>query len=166
MKILNKYILSFALILSVSTFAQDAAEGEPTTIQGLLQLVEQGRTTEQGVNAKREADFLADKNKQAAKLAAEKRELARQEKIADQLEAEYKKNDAILVVKEAAYKKELGSLVELFGHLQSSAGEASALFADSLTSAQYGRERETFLNDLSAKMSSATELPTIRELAL
>ena len=164
MKILNKCILSFALIASVSTYSQEAAEGEPTTIQGLLQLVEQGRTTEQGINAKREADFLADKNKQAAILAAEKRELARQERIADQLEAEYKKNDAILVVKEAAYKKELGSLVELFGHLQSSAGEASALFADSLTSAQYGRERETFLNDLSAKMSSATELPTIREL--
>ena len=60
MKILNKYILSFALIASVSTFAQEAAEGEPTTIQGLLQLVEQGRTTEQAVNAKREADFLAD----------------------------------------------------------------------------------------------------------
>ena len=116
------------------------------------------------LTAKREADFWLTKNKQAAKLAAEKRELARQEKIADQLETEYKKNDAILVVKEAAYKKELGSLVELFGHLQSSAGEASALFADSLTSAQYGRERETFLNDLSSKMSSATELPTIREL--
>jgi biopolymer transport protein ExbB len=127
MKTLNKYILSFALIASVSTFTQEAAEGEPTTIQGLLQLVEQGRTTEQSVNAKREAEFLADKNKQASKLAAEKRELARQEKIADELEAEYKKNDAILVVKEAAYKKELGSLVELFGHLQSSAGEASAL---------------------------------------
>ena len=51
MNILNKYILSFALIASVSTFAQEAAEGEPTTIQGLLQLVEQGRTTEQGINA-------------------------------------------------------------------------------------------------------------------
>ena len=60
--------------------------------------------------------------------------------------------------REAAYKKELGSLVELFGHLQSSAGEASALFADSLTSAQYGRERETFLNDLSAKMSECPEV--------
>ena len=96
MKILNKCILSFALITSISTYAQEATVGEPSTIQGLLQLVEQGRTTEQGVNAKREADFLADKNKQAAKLAAEKRELARQEKIADQLEAEYKKNDAIL----------------------------------------------------------------------
>ena len=72
MKILNKYILSLLLIASVSPFAQEATEGAPTTIQGLLQLVEQGRTTEQGVNAKREADFLADKNKKAAKLAAEK----------------------------------------------------------------------------------------------
>ena len=40
MNISNKYILSFALIASVSTFAQEAAEGEPTTIQSLLQLVE------------------------------------------------------------------------------------------------------------------------------
>ncbi len=39
-----------------------------------------------------------------------------------------------------------------------------SIFADSLTSAQYGRDRETFLNNLSSKMSSATELPTIREL--
>ena len=111
MKKLNICILSFAFIASVSLFSQDSTEGEPTTIQGLLQLVEQGRTTEQGVNAVREADFLADKNKQAAKLAAEKRELARQERIADQLEAEYKKNEEILRVKEEAYQKELGSLV-------------------------------------------------------
>jgi biopolymer transport protein ExbB len=163
-KNINKYLVSLALITSISVFAQDAAEGEPTTIQGLLQLVSEGRTSEQTVNTQREADFLADKNKQAAKLDAEERELARQEKIADRLEAEYKANDAILVVKETAYKKELGSLVELFGHLQSSAGEASSLFADSLSSAQYGRERETFLNNLSSKMSSATELPTIKEL--
>ena len=79
--------------------SQESSDGEPTTIQGLLQLVEQGRTSEQNVNAQREAEFLANKNQQAAKLAAEKRELARQERIADQLEAEYKKNDAILVVK-------------------------------------------------------------------
>jgi len=164
MKNLNNFLLACALIFSFDIGSQEDSDGEPTTIQGLLQLVEQGRTSEQNVNTQREAEFLVNKNQQAAKLAAEKRELARQERIADQLEAEYKKNDAILVVKEAAYKKELGSLVELFGHLQSSAGEASSLFADSLTSAQYGRERETFLNDLSAKMSSATELPTIREL--
>ena len=164
MKNLNKYLLSFALIGTISVFAQDVVEGEATTTQALLQMVLEGRTSEQTVNSKREADFGATKNKQAAKLAAEKRELARQENIADALEKEYKANESILVVKETAYKKELGSLVELFGHLQSSAGEASALFADSLSSGQYGRDREKFLNDLSSKMSSATELPTIREL--
>jgi len=164
MRTFNKYLLSFALIVSFSAVAQEGADGEPTTIQGLLQLVEQGRVAEQTVNSRREADFLADKNKQAAKLAAEKRELAKQERIAEQLETEFKANESILVVKETAYKKELGSLTELFGHLQSSAGEASALFADAVSSGQYGRDRETFLNNLSSKMSGATELPTIREL--
>ena len=97
----------------------------------MLQLVQEGRTTEQNENTKREQTFLAEKSKQASILAAEKRELARQERIADQLEAEYKKNEEILKVKEEAYKKELGSLVELFGHLQSTAGEASSLFSES-----------------------------------
>ena len=55
-------------------------------------------------------------------------------------------------------------MVELFGHLQSTAGEASSLFSESLTAAEYGRERETFLNELAKKMSDATELPTITEL--
>ena len=71
MKHLNKYLLSFVLVGSISAFAQDTAEGEATTIQGLLQLVQEGRTSEQTVNTKREADFRVDKNKQAAKLAAE-----------------------------------------------------------------------------------------------
>ena len=164
MKNFNKYLLSFALIGTISVFAQDVVEGEATTTQALLQMVLEGRTSEQTANSKREADFGATRNKQAAKLAAEKRELARQEKIADKLEAEYKANQEILRVKEEAYKKELGSLVELFGHLQSSAGEASSMFADSITSAEFGLERVSFLNDLTGKMSETTELPTIREI--
>ena len=42
---------------------------------------------------------MANKNKQASILAAEKRELARQERIADQLEAEYKKKKKFLELK-------------------------------------------------------------------
>ena len=164
MKNLKNYLLACALIFSFDIGSQEDSDGEPTTIQGLLQLVEQGRTSEQNVNTQREAEFLVNKNQQAAKLAAEKRELARQEKIADTLEAEYKKNEGILRVKEDAYKKELGSLVELFGHLQSSAGEAAVQFSGSLTGAQYGQERVDFLNDLTSKMSETTELPTIREI--
>ena len=81
-------------------------------------LVKEGKTKEQAANSDREAKFMADKNEQAAILAAEKRELARQERLQISLEAEYKKNEEILRVKEEAYQKELGSLVELFGHFK------------------------------------------------
>ena len=153
------------LTLNIFVFAQD--EGEETeisTVEALLQLVKEGKTKEQSVNADREAQFTTTKNKQAAILLAEKDELENQEDIADKLEAEYKKNEEILRVKEDAYQKELGSLVELFGHLQSSAGEAAVQFSGSLTSPQYGLERVDFLNDLTSKMSETTELPTIREI--
>ncbi len=163
---LSKFLLALVLSFNVVLFAQDTDEEavEVSTVEQLLMLVKEGKTQEQSANAKREAKFIAEKNNQASILAAEKRELARQEKIADQLEAEYKKNEEILRVKEEAYQKELGSLVELFGHLQSSAGEAAVQFSGSLTSAQYGLERVSFLNDLTAKMSETTELPTIREI--
>ena len=163
----NYLSILFLLSLTINTiFAQDS-EGEETeisTVEALLMLVKEGKTKEQSANADREAQFMANKNKQAEILAAEKRELARQERIADQLEAEYKKNEDILRVKEEAYQKELGSLVELFGHLQSSAGEAAVQFSGSLTSPQYGVERVDFLNNLTSKMSETTELPTIREI--
>ena len=166
---MKKYLsILFVLSLTLNNFvsAQDSegVETEISTVEALLQLVKEGKTKEQSANADREAKFMANKNEQAAILAAEKRELARQERIADQLEAEYKKNEEILRVKEEAYQKELGSLVELFGHLQSSAGEAAVQFSGSLTSPQYGLERVDFLNDLTSKMSETTELPTIREI--
>ena len=163
----NLNILPFFLVFSLvsSLFAQDdVVVEEPTTVEALLSLVKEGKTREQSENADREKKFLSNKNKQASILAAEKRELVRQEKIADKLEADYKKNEETLRVKEEAYKKELGSLVELFGHLQSSAGEAAVQFGGSLTSAQFGVERVAFLNDLTGKMSETTELPTIREI--
>jgi biopolymer transport protein ExbB len=166
---MKKY-LSILFVLSLTfnnfVFAQESEgdEAEISTVEALLQLVKEGKTKEQSANADREAKFMANKNEQAAILAAEKRELARQERIADQLEAEYKKNEEILRVKEEAYQKELGSLVELFGHLQSSAGEAAVQFSGSLTGPQYGLERVDFLNELTSKMSETTELPTIREI--
>ena len=144
------FLFLFFSSLTGFLFAQDANEEvvEISTVEALLALVKEGKTQEQAANDDRENKFLANKNKQASILAAEKRELVRQENIADKLEAEYKKNEEILRVKEDAYKKELGSLVELFGHLQSSAGEAAVQFSGSLTGAEYGQDRVKFLNEL------------------
>lgn len=165
-----KNYLSILFILSLSfnsfVFAQESEEeaSEVTTVEALLALVKQGRTKEQTENTKREARFMANKNKQAQMLAEEKAELKRQEDEADRLEAIYKKNEEEVRIAEEAYQKELGSLVEIFGHLQSSAGEAAVQFSGSLTSAQYGPERVTFLNELTGKMSETTELPTMEEI--
>jgi len=160
------FLFLFFSSLTGFLFAQDTNEEvvEISTVEALLALVKEGKTQEQAANDDRENKFLANKNKQASILAAEKRELVRQENIADKLEAEYKKNEEILRVKDDAYKKELGSLVELFGHLQSSAGEAAVQFSGSLTGAEYGQDRVKFLNELTGKMSETTELPTIREI--
>ena len=85
MRLLKIYL--FALLISsnhILVAQEDAAEGEaPSTVQQLLELVKEGQVREQSENALREAEFMANKNKQASILAAEKRELARQERIAD-----------------------------------------------------------------------------------
>ena len=87
----NLYLIPALLVLSLSSFvfAQDASEEvqEISTVEALLALVKEGKIQEQSANDVRENEFMANKNKQASILAAEKRELARQEKIADTLEA-------------------------------------------------------------------------------
>ena len=102
------YIIPALLLLFSGLVAsQDSTEEvvEVSTVEALLALVKEGKTQEQAANSNREAEFMANKNKQASILAAEKRELARQEKIADTLEAEYKRMKISLELKKRPIKK-------------------------------------------------------------
>ena len=79
-----KKFLSILFVLSLSYSAiviaqesDDADAPEVSTVEQLLMLVKEGKTKEQTENSKREAEFLANKNKQAEILAAEKIELER-----------------------------------------------------------------------------------------
>ncbi len=161
------YLLALLLLAPTqNAFSQEEAQeaSAPSTMEELLELVKEGKAREQSENAKREKEFLDNKNQQAQLLEREKREEARQERIAAELEAEFTKNEEILRVKDEAYKKELGSLTELFGHLQSTSSEAAVQFMGSLSSAEFGEERVIYLNELTAKMSETTELPDIEEI--
>ena len=71
------YILPFLIGLSWSFFAsaqEDATEEtvEISTVEALLALVKEGKTEEQAANTERENQFLANRDKQASILAAEK----------------------------------------------------------------------------------------------
>ena len=163
MKYFKIFLLS-SLIFSSYTFAQEADVDAPTNLDKLLELVKEGKSKEQSENTKREAEFKAARDQQDQILKAEQRELARQERIADQLEEEFRKNQEKLRIAEEAYLKQLGSLYELFGHMQSITTDSRVTFESSLTAAEFGKEREKFLGDLTQKMGESTELPTIEEI--
>ena len=82
---MKKY-LSILFVLSLTfngfIFAQEEQEegDEISTVEALLNLVKQGKTQEQSENAKREARFMANKNKQAEILAAEKKRISKTRK--------------------------------------------------------------------------------------
>ena len=159
-----KFLKIIFLIVSSYSFAQESEVQAPSNLDKLLELVKEGKSKEQGENKQREADFKAARDKQDQILKAEQRELARQERIADQLEAEFVKNQEKLRIAEEAYLKQLGSLNELFGHMQSITTDSRVTFETSLTAAEFGKEREIFLGDLTKKMGESTVLPTIEEI--
>ena len=159
-----KYLLTLLLLVSFSSFAQESDEPAPTNLDKLLELVKEGKDQEQSENDLREEEFKNSRDRQQEILSAEQRELARQERIADELEEIFRANQELLRVAEEAYLKQLGSLNELFGHMQSISTDSRVTFETSLTAAEFGKDRESFLGELTAKMGDATSLPTITEI--
>ena len=163
MKSLLKILIIFSLIFSGSIFSQETQE-KPENIaldlDQLLELVKQGRFAESEEAAEREARFIREKNRQATLLANAKAERGRLEAEASRLEATFEANDLL----EDQLKTRLGSLYETFGHLQGVASDTQATFETSITSGQFGTDRELFLDDLAKKMGEGVSVATIEEL--
>ena len=164
MNFISKYFLTLLLFVSFLSISQESEEAVPTNLDKLLELVKEGKDQEQAENDQREEEFKNSRNRQQEILSAEQRELARQERIADELEEIFRANQELLRVAEEAYLKQLGSLNELFGHMQSISTDSRVTFETSLTAAEFGKERESFLGDLTRKMGESTQLPTISEI--
>ena len=180
MKYIKITLLSFLIISSYMHAQEDVdVDKAPTNLDQLLELVKKGKFQEQAENRKREVEFKAKVDEQDAILKREQRELERQERIADQLEEEFKNNQERIRVAEEAYLKKLGSLNEIFGHIQSVSTDSRVTFESSLYAAEYKENfaeekrkgtaeyetgREEFLIRLSKDMSGGLVLPTIADL--
>ena len=163
-KLLPLFLVS---LLAFPVYTEEAAEEEvkdPSSPQELLELVQKGQFADSQEQRERERIFRNEKNKQAKLLADAKAERARLEREAARLEQKFESNEALLVVAEAQLKERLGSLNEIFGHLAGLATEARNIFEQSLTSAQFGKDREEFLTKLAVKMGEGVTLATIPEL--
>ena len=163
-KLLPLFVIS---LLAFPVYTEEAAEEEikdPSSPEELLELVQKGQFADTQEQRERERIFRNEKNKQAKLLADAKALRARLEREAARLEQKFEANEALLVVAEAQLKERLGSLNEIFGHLAGLATEARNIFEQSLTSAQFGKDREEFLTKLAVKMGEGVTLATIPEL--
>lgn len=163
-KLLPLFVIS---LLAFPVYAEEAAEEEfkdPSSPEELLELVQKGQFADTQEQRDRERQFRNEKNKQAKLLADAKAERARLEREAARLEVKFEANEALLVVAEAQLKERLGSLNEIFGHLAGLATESRNIFEQSISSAQFGKEREEFLTKLAVKMGRGVTLASIPEL--
>ena len=170
-----KNIKLFILLLvlgSIPTFltAEDEAPAEesktvaPSNPEELLEIVKRGQYADTQEQRDREARFRNEKNKQAKMLSDAKAERARLEKEAARLEQKFEANEALLVVAEEQLRERLGSLNEIFGHLAGNTTEARNIMEQSLTAAQFGKDREEFMTKLGSKMNEGIKLASIEEL--
>ena len=163
-KLLPLFVIS---LLVFPVYAEEAPEDEfkdPSSPEELLELVQKGQFADTQEQRDRERQFRNEKNKQAKLLADAKAERARLEREAARLEVKFEANEALLVVAEAQLKERLGSLNEIFGHLAGLATESRNIFEQSISSAQFGKEREEFLTKLAVKMGQGVTLASIPEL--
>lgn len=158
-------ILSFGLISSLS-YAEDGEEDtvQPSNPQELLEVVKQGQFADTRQQRSREAQFRNEKNKQAKLLSDAKAERSRLEAEAARLEQKFEANEALLVVAEEQLRERLGSLNEIFGHLAGNTTEARNIMEQSITAAQFGKDREEFMRALGSKMNEGIKLASIGEL--
>ena len=139
------------------------AQGQPQSLEQLLEFVKRGQVTEARENRAREQAFARDKANQASELKKAKAERTRQEQRSTKLENTFESNELLVAAKQKQLKDKLGTLAELFGHLTSTSGDLATNLEFSLTSAQYPG-REQFLEELIAKMSGSDKLPSIEEI--
>ena len=159
----NLKILLVAASLSISSFAFSQSSDESLSLNDLLQLVEQGRASDNASENERLARFQSDQSAQESMLQDSLEQKVSEERRSGILETTFEENELLIADVQEQLDTRLGSLRELFGVLQQVAGDARSQFDNSLTNVEYPGRSE-FLSELAAKMGSSSQLATIEEI--
>ena len=111
--------LSCALLVGVSN-----AQAQALDINKILSAVNAATSKDRSANSAREKRFNDERGRQQGRLNGMKNERARQDRISDQLDNQYTVNKKSIEDLQVELAKELGDLKELFGVIQTTAGEA------------------------------------------
>ncbi|MBH97974.1 MAG: energy transducer TonB, partial [Rhodospirillaceae bacterium] len=159
-----KFYKTLFLTLAASfAFTPVQAQDEATSLQELLDLVEQGSARDNQAEAERIAAFEAANADQDQLLVDGNTQKANEEARSARLETQFEENELLISDVTEQLDTRLGSLRELFGVLQQVAGDARGLFEASLTNVEFPG-RSDFLTELAAKMGSSDQLASIEEI--
>jgi biopolymer transport protein ExbB len=151
---MKNFILSVLLI-----FASQIVNAKHLDLDQLLRDVKKTQGIEAKINKVREAQFLAEKNKQQQVLQAAFTKLAKQEHLSRQLKEHLDTNEQLLTELESELKNRSGVLGELFGVARQAAGDLQADLSHSLVSAQFPGRIEKLDG-----LANSKALPTIEQL--
>lgn len=144
-----KKLISTAVVaasLSLTAGMVSAADA-PKTIDQLLQQVKTERTAEGKVNAKREAEFKAERGDKASLLQREKSALAAEKQRGQDLNQAFIDNERKIAQLEEDLKTAQGDLGEMFGVVKGEAGDFAGKLVGSNVSAQYPK-RDVFIAEI------------------
>lgn len=136
---------------------------EAPTLDDLLELLKEKRLIENKMHSEREDRFQRERDNQATLLQEAEDEFDRELQRSQQLDAQEAENETEIANQQNTLDERLGSLRELFGVLQQVSGDARGVFNGSIVSTELP-DRDIFLNDLAAKMGTASQLATVEEM--
>lgn len=136
---------------------------EIKSLDELVELVRQGRTEQSQQNQQREQLFLRNQSQQKQLLEQAIAQRQQLEARSAQLEETHSRQKQELDELRGRLETHMGSLKELFAHLQSASGETAAQMGLSLTSVD-SPDRQKTLTQLADRLGPNRNLPRIEEL--
>lgn len=134
--------------------------GHSVAADSLVELLDQtrnARAQQERIDAEREQEFLANRDRQAAMLAEAIRNRDQAEARSKAVSAVFDENEKLLTEREDLMTQRTGSLGELFGVVRQVAGDTSAVMYNSLLSAEFPKRAEFFSSLGKTKALPSTE---------
>lgn len=163
-KMMNKLTqLIFVFVTSIAMTSNLVAQEKALDLDALLKQLEQGQFQQNQQNVEREREFAQKRSEQDQMLRDASRQRDNELALSSQLETQYEENEFKIADLKSAVDTRLGSLKELFGALQQTAGDTKNKFFGSVVSAQIPG-RAQFLDELAQSMGKSSKLASIEEI--
>ncbi len=159
MKSIVKFAFSSCLSICALGFSVASVAQTSDSLKTLYQQVSKEVSAEAAHNSEREQRFRAAASDQKALLAEVQADLARQEKLRDEMKVVFDANEVRLGELTTQLDRRTGNLGELFGVFRQMAGDTQQLLFDSLISVEYP-ERKALIEAL----ADTKEVPTIPQM--